>query len=59
MPEDLDRISPKKEIQNLKAEIEELRTAVKALLKGMINAENESGEIYMPKGVYLGIDFND
>lgn len=59
MPEENDRISPKKEIEALKAEIKDLKNAVKALLEGMKTAEDETGDYYMKKGVYLGIDFND
>lgn len=59
MPEENDRVSPKEEIKTLKSKIIELEKAVKALLEGMKTAEDETGDYYMKKGVYLGIDFND
>ena len=53
------RQSHKKEVEALKKRVDELETTVKAVLKGMQDAEAELGEPLMPKGVYHGFDFND
>lgn len=59
MSENDERVGSKKKIQELELKITELEKTVKALLKGMQEAESEIGEILMPKGVYHGFDFND
>lgn len=59
MPEEIDRQGWKKEVAELKKKNEELEASIKAILKGMVNAENELGEALMPKGIYHGYDFND
>ncbi len=59
MSEDIERSSSKKKIQELETKVSELEKTVKAILKGMQEAENEIGEPLMPKGVYHGYDFSE
>ena len=59
MSEETERLSSKKKFQELETKINELETSVKALLKGMVKAEDEVGEPLMPQGVFHGYDFND
>lgn len=59
MADDIERSSSKKKIQEQDLRIAELEKTVKALLKGMQEAESEVGEPLMPKGVYHGYDFTE
>lgn len=46
-----------RQIEALKAEISELKNAVIALLKGMKEAEDSTGDDLMPIGKYYEIEF--
>lgn len=43
--------------EKLKTRVEELEKSVKALLKGMKETEDETGEALMPTGTYHGVEF--
>lgn len=43
--------------EKMKDRVAELEKTVKALLKGMKEAEDETGEALMPAGNYYGMEF--
>lgn len=56
-----ERISEKikKKNEELEVKVTELERAVKALLKGMKELENNQGEAFMPEGDFYGIKFEE
>lgn len=49
----------KKEVEDLKTQVAELKRVQVAILEGFKELEAEQGEAYMPQGEYHGIKFED